>query len=77
MSNGYINYKWPFPIAMLNYQRVDSLLYDNDVILLFLNQRQTWVKSALKAVKTKKDSKPSKVILNINIQYRYKVGPPR
>ena len=54
MSNGYINYKWPFSIAMLTYQRVDSLLYDNDVILLFLNQRQTWIKSALKAVKTKK-----------------------
>ena len=24
MSNGYINYKWPFSIAMLNYQRVSK-----------------------------------------------------
>ena len=31
MFNGKLHYKWPFSIAMLNYQRVDTLLIQKNV----------------------------------------------
>jgi hypothetical protein len=33
MFNGKIHYKWPFSIAMLNYQRVRENLQENTIFL--------------------------------------------